>query len=508
MNGQPLERPLGPPLGTSIAVFALLTAAVLRFVVAPILAGVPILGLIVAALAWILPLGTVAVVLAWLLLNRTVSENGGAGRGMTVSTFSSDIQSVTWGLFLVQLFLSVCLPGGSVLGLNIKLISDGLFLAAFVVYVVANGSFFSHTEIICMAVVVASLCFWSLLGVFNGQADAGQISSQLRQIASAIFVAWLSIFAIRRGQITPERLITVIIYGMFCVSAAKVTLVAASFFSNIDPIQIVRSVFGEESAVAYPILFGFVRLAFSADLVGAFALFALLAPSVSGVRFGRMSKLFICIVVVLGSGLLTYSRALWFIYVVSILVAMIVQRSWRTMAVTILAALVLVVSYYDVFNTVFEERFVTEAESSDAGRIEQARALMEEIKARPILGKGMGAHFSTDTRSMTQKYSYELQWLAFLMQFGIVGLVGIVMLIVASARDLVMAKHPAKPWMFLLFVLWVLESCFNPVITSSYAGATFGLFMAMFYRMRNANLNGGWKVRVAVGPQELKREPA
>jgi hypothetical protein len=419
---------------------------------------------------------------------------------MTTSTFSSDVRSITWGLFLVQLFLAVCLPGGSVLGLNLKLISSGLFLVAFVLYVVAGGPFFSHAEIIFMGVVAAFLCFWSLVGVLNGQADTGQILSQLRLIAMAILVAWLSIFAIRRGLVTAERLITVIIYGMFCASAVKVALVAASVFSNIDPIQITRSVFGEESVEAYPILFGLVRLDFAQDILGAFALFALLAPSVSGVRFGRTSKLFICIVVVLGSGLLAYSRANWFIYVVSIFVAMIVQRSWKTMAVTVLAALLLCVSFYDVLNAVYEDRFVREAESSDTGRIEQARALMGEIKARPILGKGMGAHVNTYISSGTQKYSYELQWLAFLMQFGIVGELGILLLVAASTRDLVMAKHPAKPWMLLLFVLWLLDSWTNPHITGSFAGATFGLFMAMFYRMRNTNLDSEGRVRVAGGP--------
>jgi len=157
---------------------------------------------------------------------------------------------------------------------------------------------------------------------------------------------------------------------------------------------------------------------------------------------------------------------------------------------------------------VYEDRFVRAAESSDTGRTEQARALWGEIKARPILGKGMGAHVATDSRTITQKYSYELQWLAFLMQFGIMGVIGILLLVAASTRDLVMAKHPAKPWVLLLFVLWLLESLTNPHITSSYAGAAFGLFMAMFYRMRNTNLNGEGRVRVAVGPQGLRREPA
>lgn len=416
---------------------------------------------------------------------------------MTTNTLSFDVRSITWGLFLVLLFLAAFLPGQTVFGLNVKLISFGLFLSSFLIYVVTSGPLFSRGEVIGMALVAVALCFWSLVGVLYGQTDAGQILSEIRQIASAIWVAWLCNFAIRRGLVSTKRLITVIIYGMFCVSAVKVALEAASFFSNIDPIQIAQSVFGEQIQ-GYPILFGLVRLDFGQDIVGAFALFALLAPSVSGVRFGRTSKIIICIVVVLGAGFLTWARAIWFVYVVSIIVAMIVQRSWKAMAVAILAVLVLGVLYYDVFNTLYEVRFVTEAESSDPVRTEQAIALAEEVEARPILGKGMGAHLDNDSRDLPQKYSYEVQWLAFLMQFGIVGEFGILLLIGASARDLVMAKHPAKPWVFLLFALWLLESWVDPHMTSSYAGATFGLFMAMFYRMRNAKLNSEGTVPVTV----------
>ena len=424
--------------------------------------------------------------------------------------FASQVRSITWGLFLVQLFLAVCLPGGSVLGVPLKLMSSGLFLAAFVFYLLTNGPFFSQVEITFMTVVTACLCFWSLIGVLNGQAGGQtgttQVLSELKEIGSAILVAWLCDFAIRRNLVRAERLITVVIYGVFCVSAAKVVLMAASFLMGIDPIRIVQSVFGEESTSMYAIPFSLIRFDFPADIVGAFALFALLTPKITGVWFGRASTICIFIVVVLGSGLLTYSRFIWFTYVVSIFVVMILRRWWKAMAVTIFAALLIGVSFYDALNLVYKERFVTEAGPSDVERMEQVRDLTAEIKARPILGKGMGAH--ADTFGETHTYTYLTEWLGFLMQFGIVGLTGILLLVAASMRDLVMAKHPAKPWVLLLFALWLLESWTNPHITSSYAGATFGLFMAIFYRMRNASLNGEASVDVAMGLQGWKREPA
>lgn len=75
--------------------------------------------------------------------------------------------------------------------------------------------------------------------------------------------------------------------------------------------------------------------------------------------------------------------------------------------------------------------------------------------------------------------------MATLMQFGFVGIVGIFLLVGTSARDLLAPRHRAKPWMVLLFVLWLLSSWTNPYLMSSFAGATLGMFMAMFYRMRN-----------------------
>jgi hypothetical protein len=410
---------------------------------------------------------------------------------MVADTFPSHIRSVTSGLFLFLVFVVVSLPTGSILGLNVKVVVFGGFLAAFTLYLISTRDELSRGEVTFFSVVGGFLCFWSLIGALNGQANSGQIFYQLREVTSAILIAWLSIFLIRRGLFRPENLITAVIYGILFLSAAKLALVVATIVSNIDAIEATRSVFGQESLVAGNMAFGLFRMEFSADILGAFALFGLLARSVSGIRFGRVLTSVI-FVVVLGSGFIAYSRYIWFIYLVSICTAIIVERSWKMLSVMVLAALLIGASSYDVISTVVQMRFQSdETDSSDIGRVEQARALINEIKARPILGKGMGAHANTYTSSDTHLYAYELQWLAFLMQFGLVGGMGILLLVAASARDLMAAKHPAKTWIFLLFLVWLLASWTNPYLTSSFAGATFGLFMAMFYRLRNITPNTG-----------------
>jgi hypothetical protein len=405
---------------------------------------------------------------------------------MLASVFPSHVRSVTRELFLVLLFVVVCLPTGAILGVNVKFIVFGLFLVPFILFLATHRNTLSRSDVFFLLGVVAFLCFWSLIGVLIGQADNAQIFHQLRDLGSAILIAWLSIFSIRKGLLRPERLTTAIVFGMFAMSAMKFVLVAGSLYFDFSPVQIIESVFGEASTVAGSIDFNLVRLQFPADILGSFVLFALLAPSISGVKFGRVQTFVICIVVGLGSGFLAYSRYVWFIYIVSIFMAMIIERSWKVMTVTILTVLILCVPFYDEFQTIFEARFLSEGtEVSDAGRVAQAQALLDEVKTRPILGKGIGAHSAAYLSSDTLKYSYEMQWLSLLMQFGIVGEIGILLLVAASARDLVMAKHPAKLWLLFLFALWLLASWTNPYMTSSFAGATFGLFEALFHRMRN-----------------------
>jgi hypothetical protein len=74
--------------------------------------------------------------------------------------------------------------------------------------------------------------------------------------------------------------------------------------------------------------------------------------------------------------------------------------------------------------------------------------------------------------------------MSLLMQLGLVGVGAILVLFVAAARDLLAVRGPAKFWLAALYLLWLLGSWTNPYLISSFAGATFGMFLAMFYRMR------------------------
>ncbi len=394
---------------------------------------------------------------------------------------------VAASLLLVLLFIAVCLPTGSIFGLNVKILMFVVFFAFFVSYLPTSPVALTWAEVIGIDVFIACLCFWSLVAFLNGQSETAQVFLQIKDIATTVVIAWMCILFIRRHLLRPESVIAAVVYGMAAMAVVKLALVAAMFGSGVDPIHTLVSVFGEGALIGGSIAFGFGRLEFSSDVIGGFVLFAILCPSISGIRLRRFPLMFL-VIVLLASGVLAYARYIWFLEVFSVVAAMIIERRFKLLVAVLLAMIPIVAVSYEALQPLFEARFLSaQTTDSDLIRVEQARSLIEEIKARPFLGKGLGTHVNGLIRSEQNRYSYELQWMSLSMQFGVLGITGILLLIGVSTRDLLRARHPAKPWLILLFALWLLSAWTNPHLTASFAGATFGMFMAMFYRMRSSN---------------------
>lgn len=403
-----------------------------------------------------------------------------------VMTAQSRARPLAASLLLVLLFVAVCLPTGSIFGLNVKIILFAVLSLTFLFFVATHSSeWLTTAELIFLGLLIGCLCFWGLIAILNGQSETPQLFLQMKDIASTVLIAWLCIYFIRRRLLNPDIVVAAVVYAAITLAVLKLGLVVATLGLHVDPIQLIESVFGEESLVGGSIAFGLVRIDFSSDIVGGLALFALLCPSVSGVRF-RRSLVLPVVLILFASALLAYARYIWFFDVVAFISAMIIERRIKVLVTLVLAMIPVIYVSCETLQPLFGARLSSEQTTdSDLLRVEQSRGLTGEIKARPFFGKGLGTHVTGLIRSEQNRYSYEMQWLSWLMQFGIVGVGGILLMISASARDLVASRHPAKLWLLLLFVLWLLGSWTNPYLTSSFAGATFGMFMAMFYKMRN-----------------------
>jgi hypothetical protein len=403
-----------------------------------------------------------------------------------IATMPTRSRPLAVSLLLVLIFISICLPTGSIFGLNVKVMVFVAFFLSFIFYLATNSSEWpTSSELLFILVFTACLCLWSAIAVINGEAEMIQVFMQFKDIASTVVIAWMCIFVVRRGIISPETVIVTVIYAVVALALMKLAFIVALFRWHIEPITTIESIFGEASLVGGNIAFGLTRMGFSSDIVGGFALFAILCPSVSGVYFRRTATI-ILIPLLLASGLLSYGRYIWFIEVFAIVAALMIERKFKWLLVVIMGMASLTYVSYDLLSPLLEARFSSEQTTdSDLIRVEQSKALAEEIRERPLFGRGLGTHVNGLIRSEQTRYSYELQWESLLMQVGVVGVIGMFLSIAAASRDLLAARGPAKPWLGVLFALWLLGSWTNPYITSSFAGATFGMFVAMFYKLRH-----------------------
>src|SRR5947209_3433234 len=119
-------------------------------------------------------------------------------------------------LLQFMLMVAVCLPTGSIFGLNVKIPVFALFFLAFGFYIATHSSDWLHgSELVFMGCFTAALCFWALIAIFHGQSETAQVFLQLKDIASTVVLAWLCIFFVHRRLLRPEDIVKPVIYGAF-----------------------------------------------------------------------------------------------------------------------------------------------------------------------------------------------------------------------------------------------------------------------------------------------------
>ncbi len=395
--------------------------------------------------------------------------------------------------FHTILFVLVFLPSGTLFGFHVKAFAFIMFAAAFLVYIIGDRSSLSIRHILFAVLVITFLLFLTFISLVRGNAETVDIFGELGDIATTIVVATLGLLLVRNRVIKAESVIMTVVYAMCGLSLMKFGFAAALYSLGLQGFDFTDAVFGQAAATVdlVPLYLDLLlpRITFPADILLPLAMFAVLAPSISGMRPGKMVK-GILVVILLLSAILAYSRYIWMLCVVALIVAAIIENVRKSSIIVALVVLASLFSFNEVLIAVAQARFASNSSTvSDEIRSEQFKQLAAAFEDHPLLGIGLGGHVQI-IRSFTRTYSYELQWVALLMQVGIVGMAGIVLLIFAAAYDLFAARHRGRLWLLLLFLLYLGAAFTNPNLTTSFAGGAFLLFMMFFYRMRTLGYDG------------------
>ncbi|MFI5342736.1 MAG: O-antigen ligase family protein [Chlamydiales bacterium] len=334
-------------------------------------------------------------------------------------------------------------------------------------------------QMLFLSTAVSFLTIWVVISLIQGETQISSMADQFKLFVLTVSVAAMSLFVAEGKLLSYQTFLKIIIYSNLFYSVFKLTMVGLYFLGLLDLKFFLTKVGIRYMTMA--IYGNMTRLQTSVDIVTPFLLFFVLQSKQLQVPFSKSFKSSYLVVSVF-SIFLSFSRFLLGIIAASLFLYWCNRQAMdkMKMLLSVLIVGLLAVSWMGVerVQSIIEMRFFSSVtKDSDAVRTKQMNALLNEFDEYPLLGKGIGAYSETMIRDAINFHSYEVQWAAFLMQFGLFGLAFI---LVPLGWIGLQYLHPPLSWMkfsfFCIYLLWLISGFFNPFLISLTSGIMYGLF--------------------------------
>ncbi len=411
---------------------------------------------------------------------------------MALKTFRRPSLAFRLSILPMQLPLILCYIG--LLAVGAMLPSDGghgllnpksiFFLGTFFLATLhlCSRRFLSQSQI--LIILFATICVgWLTTAWLTSFRDPHYVFAapfdQFKMFFLTITVSCITIYLVHSRVLTAQRIIRIVILANFSFSVAKIGLLIAHLIGVIDLMTFIERI--GIRFMSMNIYAQLVRMQASVDILTPFLLYFLLQSDRLRLNFSYSFR-WIYLFISAFSIFLSFSRFLMAVGACSLLLYMISLHPRRQiylwMAAAILALSAIMVIGPGPIVTVIERRFFSsEVADSDEVRVVQSRALMAEFDNYPIFGKGLGSCAPDCIRDLLLPHSYEVQWLAFLMQFGIIG---ITFLLIPLSFCLLRFFFPpvtlTSVGFAALFCLFLISGLTNPFMISLASGILYALF--------------------------------
>ncbi|MCH7371159.1 O-antigen ligase family protein, partial [Aeromonas sp. MR16] len=266
--------------------------------------------------------------------------------------------------------------------------------------------------------------------------------------------------------------------GIIFYAVLKLSLVVFGFFFGVNTPEIYEIAFGLEPN-KWEIIPGFYRAQYINDTV-CIILFFIICPlyenESSRSKFYYLGFIAIWIIAVSSFSrlLISYCLFLTSLYLIRYL-------KIRMLFIIGLCFSALIVMYSDVLQSLIEVRLDNKyIAASDNERFMQFNCLFDAFSDNPIVGLGMGAYVKSCIRGGNgTEYLYEIQWLSFLMKYGIFGFIPFLMYYI----------YPVLLWRLIgalavsSYLLFILSGLTNPYLLSSTTSVIFmGLILLCAFK--------------------------
>jgi len=388
---------------------------------------------------------------------------------------------IIWPYFLM-LFVGLTFPSDGQHGLlSAKSLSFLTALLALGGYLMIRQKIYLEQlkYLLFFLAALAILSVWLSVSLLHGETTQTSQMDQFKLFVITLLFPLASLFLIKENLITPQQIVKVALYSNFCYILLKISMVFLYAFNIIDLWSMLEA-FGIRF-MRMNIYGGIERIQTSVDIVTPYLLlFVLQSDNLSVSLSPRFKRLFV--ILSLLSTFLSFSRMLIGVYFLSCCLHWSTQRPGKIARVLLAILAVCFCAYLAIgpekVNHVIERRLYSKDNTeSDSARVQQMNALFCEFDQYPLFGKGIGGFSKHCVRDYQLLHNYEVQWVAFLMQFGILGILLLLTPLVWIGFQLINAPFTRTRWAFLgLFCLWLLAGFTNPFLISLASGIMYTLF--------------------------------
>lgn len=357
-----------------------------------------------------------------------------------------------WRLFSVTATFSLAVPGSAAL--------KALLLFSLWGWLVVRQKHLRVHSLLWFSSVLAATTFATCIGIYMNFLP-NFVENQALRILTMFVIISVGLLLVDRKEVTTDR-IDWLIFVIAVIAAVLKAVIIFFLVTGAATSQQIQARLGFET-VQDQIGFGLLRLQFPSDIFLQFMVVCYVGGR------SRLRDTLVLLAISVGV-LLSFSRYIFAAYVLSLLLRSVLLRRLdfvsRVAGVIAAAAVIL-------FLGSLVARFAgSSADASDAVRSAQIWHLTDAIVERPLLGSGMGASVHNYARSESLPFSYEVQWYALTMQFGLIGLAWFLFNMLAPLL-LVFQSTLQRLFFLVVWAMWAASGFTNPYIVS--LGSGFGL---------------------------------
>jgi hypothetical protein len=328
---------------------------------------------------------------------------------------------------------------------------------------------------------ISFLIIWMFIGhVQKGDWNDGAFD-QFKIFAITIATVIMTLNVVNENLATKESILRLVIYANFVYSILKMAVVLLHLLGLLDMWKVLDFIGIRYMTMA--ILSGNLsRLQTSVDIITPFLLFFVLQNKRLKLGFSNLFIIFF-VLVSLPAIFLSFSRFLYGVAGMSILLYAFTVNisSFVRLAIVTITLSIVVVAWSGIENIeklIYERFYSYDNKMSDQARVDQIVALMDTVEKMPLVGKGLGGYADSLFRDGVILHSYEVQWVAFLMQFGILGLSLLMVPVFIIGYKLFLPPFTrVKLAFFGLFGIWLLSGFTNPFLISLTSGIVYAIFI-------------------------------